>query len=157
MVYLFQRDPKGATNVLFPDARIAVVNPIPAQPQVRIPAGDATYRLNEKDLGTESVYVVASLSPVASMQEAVDKLNSGSGETTALKAMTGVEPKKAGASCRTRALELDDSGPATCVRSRGLEFDDASGTSPTKGSLFARTEAADSMIVQVFAFGHAKK
>jgi hypothetical protein len=156
-VYLFQRDPKGGINVLFPDARIPISNPIPAQTQVRIPAGDATYRLNAKDIGTERVFIVASLTPVASMQEAVDKLNSGGGETTALKSMTGVETKAAGPSCRTRALELDDPASASCVRSRGLELDDADSAAPTKASLSARTEAADSTIVQVFAFEHAAK
>ena len=155
-VYLFQRDPKGTTNVLFPDSRIAVANPIPAQTQVRIPAGEATFRLNEKDVGIERVFVVASLAPVASMQEAVDKLNSGSGENTALKAVTGVEAKKAGTSCRTRALELDDTATTGCVRSRGLELDDSS-TAGRATSLSAQTEAADSMIVQVFAFEHAAK
>lgn len=155
-VYLFQRDPTGGINVLFPDARIPVSNPIPAQALVRIPAGDATYRLNEKDVGTERVYIVASLTPVASMQEAVDKLNSGGGETAALKSMTGVETKAAGTSCRTRALELDDTAAAGCVRSRGLELDEP-GTAGGAASLSARTEAADSMIVQLFAFEHAAR
>jgi Domain of unknown function (DUF4384) len=150
-VYLFQKSPDGALNVLFPDARIATKNPIPAGVQLRIPDGEATFRLNEKDIGTERVYVVASLDPLANLQQAAEKVAAGQKPEGQLAAVADM-PQNSG-SCRSRALELDDGAPTPCVRSRGLALD-SEPQSETGASLRAKTEAADSVLVQVFAFEH---
>lgn len=149
-VYFFQKGPDGAFNVLFPDARIAVKNPIAAGTELRIPAGDASFRLNEKDIGTEHVYVVASLDPLDSIGQAAERVAAGSPPEGQLASVSSI-PSNSG-DCNQRALELDEGAPK-CVRSRGLELDDAP-ASDEKASLRARTEAADSVLVQVFGFEH---
>ena len=128
---------------------------------MRLPPGSASFKLNDEDIGTERVYLVASLDPVVSLDGAMDTSSGGAPPTGALAQVTQAEDKASGKGC-TRALELDD-GDATqprCIRSRGLEYDDGasgSGAPAAKQASFrARTEAADSVIVQVFAFEHTK-
>jgi hypothetical protein len=150
-VYLFQRGPDGKVNVLFPDSRIATKNPLAATTALRIPSGEQSFKLNDKDLGTERVYIVASLDPISSLAGAVDRdgASGAVGQVIAARSGTG------GKGC-ARALELDDAAPK-CVRPRGLELDGAEasgGASGEPASFRARTEAADSVIVQVFAFEH---
>lgn len=137
-LYVFQKSQEGKIDVLFPDARIEQRNPIASGALLRIPGGEQTFKLNDKDIGTERIFVAASLRPIASLE-------SKSGEPLAAIARTA--PKSAG--CQ-RALELD--GPsAGCTRSRGLELDGGA-----KSSLRARSEAGDDTIVQVFAFEHTR-
>jgi hypothetical protein len=149
-VYLFQKAPDGTVNVLFPDARIATANPLPAAVELRIPTGVAAFKLNDKDIGTERVYVVASLEPLTSLQAAAERVAAGQKPDGQLASVAGIPNNASG--CKTRALELDD-GAAPCVRSRGLELDDAP-AGESKASLRAQTEAADSVLVQVFSFEH---
>lgn len=155
-VYLFQKSPDGKVNVLFPDARIPTKNPLPASAALRLPPGTASFKLNDKDIGTERVYLVASLDPVVSLDGAIEKANGGGAPTGSLAQVTQVAARDDGAKkgC-TRALELDDGPTPTCVRSRGLELDDEAPAS-AGASFRARTEAADGTIVQVFAFEHTK-
>lgn len=155
-VYLFQKSPDGTLNVLFPDQRIPLKNPIAARADLRIPAGDASFRLNEKDIGTERVYVVASLEPLASFGQSADRVAAGQRADGQLASVAQIPQNNSG--CKQRALELEqgDAGASPCVRSRGLELDDGSGAgaSTEKSSLRARTEAADGVLVQVFSFQH---
>ncbi len=150
-VYLFQKSPDGSINVLFPDARIATPNPVPAERELRIPSGDASYRLNEKDVGTERVYIVASLEPLANFEQAAQRVAAGQKPEGQLAAVAQIPQNSS--TCRTRALELDDGSAPPCVRSRGLELEPQPQTGGGS-SLRARTEAADSVLVQVFAFEH---
>jgi hypothetical protein len=150
-VYLFQKSPDGTINVLFPDARINTPNPVPAQTELRIPSGEASYRLNEKDVGTERVYVVASLEPLGNFEQAAQRVAAGQKPEGQLAAVAQI-PQNSG-SCKTRALELDDGNAPPCVRSRGLELEPEP-QSAGGSSLRARTEAADSVLVQVFSFEH---
>lgn len=149
-IYFFQKGPDGALNVLFPDARIGVQNPIAAGTELRIPSGDASFRLNEKDIGTERVYVVASLDPLDSLAQAAARVAAGSAPEGQLATVSSI-PANEG-DCKQRALELDEGSPS-CVRSRGLELDEPAADGE-KTSLRARTEAADSVLVQVFGFEH---
>lgn len=150
-LYLFQKSPDGSLNVLFPDARIPVSNPVAAGNELRIPAGDASYRLNDKDIGTERVYVVASLEPLNNIAQAAANVAAGQKPEGQLAAVATIPANSQ--SCNQRALELDDAAPS-CVRSRGLELDDAPAAGAPKASLRARTEAADGVLVQVFSFEH---
>jgi hypothetical protein len=148
-VYLFQKTALGETNVIFPDPRMALKNPIPATP-VRIPDGTGAFRVNDRDIGTERVFVVASLTPVSSLDTAIAKLGNSPPSVGALKDVTGTTDSK---DCKTRALELDQgSGQPGCTRSRGLDLDPGDAS-----SMRARTEAADSTIVQVFSFEHTRQ
>jgi hypothetical protein len=147
-VYLFQRAPGGSIVTLFPDSvHIALANPVPSGQTLRIPDGGATFRVNEQDIGTESVYIVTSLDAVPSLQTAVERLNSDAGVDTTLASLAEVKSEK-DPSC-SRALEYSPD-PTKCSRSRGLEYEGVS----SDASFRSRTEAADSMIVQVFTFQH---
>ena len=149
-VYLFQKAPDGTLNVLFPDARIATRNPLPPSVDLRIPNGEAAFKLNERNIGTERVYVVASLEPLDSLQAAAERARAGQKPDGQLASVTTIPNNAAG--CKTRALELDE-GATPCVRSRGLQLEEAP-ASGGKASLRAQTEAADGVLVQVFSFEH---
>jgi hypothetical protein len=156
-VYLFQKSPDGKINVLFPDPRIPTKNPLRAESTLRLPPGSASFKLNDKDIGTERVYLVASLDPVVSLDGAMEKVNCGAAPSGAF---AQVERTTSGSKGCTRALELDEGDSSKCVRSRGFELDEGD-SSASSGrarpvSFRARTEAADSVIVQVFAFEHTK-
>lgn len=150
-VYLFQKSPDGTLNVLFPDTRIGVSNPLAAATELRIPSGEQSFRLNEKDIGTERVYVVASLEPLPSLAKAAESVAAGQKPEGQLATVAGMPADQS--ACKQRALELDDAAPG-CVRSRGLELDEAPATAGEKPSLRARSEAADGVLVQVFSFEH---
>lgn len=156
-VYLFQKGPDEKVNVLFPDSRIVTKNPLNAGVALRIPSGSATFKLNDKDIGTERVYFVASLDPLTSLDEAVQKAMSGAAPSGLLAQVTASKGASAAQKGCTRALELD-AGPSSCIRSRGLELSggNAASSGTHRVSFRAQTEAADSVIVQVFAFEHTK-
>jgi hypothetical protein len=88
--------------------------------------------VNDKDLGEENVYIVASREPIQSLDNALQKVKDGKvtaiSQDSLLKSFTSVAPGTAPAGCKTRALELDTGsgaaaeGPA-CTRSRGLVLD----------------------------------
>jgi hypothetical protein len=155
-VYLFQKSPDGKLSVLFPDARIATQNPIQAGAELRIPPGNGAFRLNDKDIGTERVYVVASLEALPNLAQAAAQVASGGQPQGALAKVAQVSSNQAQPNCNERGLELDDTSSSSngCVRPRGLELDpEPAGSS---ASLRARTEAADSILFQVFSFEHTK-
>jgi hypothetical protein len=151
-VYLFQKSSSGSVDVLFPDPRIPVNNPLPQGSPLRIPQGTAGFKLDDKDIGTESVYVVAALHPMSQLASAADRARAGSAPSGALAQVTAIDP-----TCKTRGLSLDTDAPPDpgCVRSRGLSLDD--GSAPAGGapaSLSATSEAADDTIATVFRFEH---
>lgn len=153
-VYLFQKSPDGKLSVLFPDARIATQNPVPAGAELRIPPGNGAFRLNDKDIGTERVYVIASLEPLPNLAQAASQVANGAAPQGALAKVAQVSSNQADPNCNERGLELDDTSSSGCVRPRGLELEPE--PSSSGASLHARTEAADSVLFQVFAFEHTK-
>jgi hypothetical protein len=151
-VYLFQKSASGDVHVLFPDPRIAIQNPIAAGASLQIPQGSASFKLDDKDLGTERVYIVASLHPVTALAAAAEKASQGGQPGEAIQRVTAID-----GACTSRGLTLDDSAPspsAGCARPRGLSLDD--GASAGKASMVATTEAADDTIATVFAFHHTR-
>lgn len=158
-VYMFQKSASGGVSVLFPDPRIAVQNPVPKATSLRIPDGTESFKLDDKDIGTESVFVVASLHPVTQLAAAADQVRAGAAPSGALVQVTAID-----AGCKSRGLSLDESAPppaSGCVRTRGLSLDDASAPGGSGGgggapSLRASTEAADDTIATVFRFVHTR-
>ena len=151
-VYLFQKSPSGSLNVLFPDPRITVQNPVPSGQELRIPQGGASFKLDEKDIGTERVFIVASLEPIGSLAQAVSGLQSGAAPAAPVVRVT--ELSKPADCAKTRALSFDDDAPpAGCSRERGLSFDEDAPPSQ-RSSVTARSEAGDSVIARVFSFEH---
>src|SRR5262249_4734095 len=59
-VYIFQASPDGGLAVLFPNDKIGTRNPLAPGGTARIPPGNGSFRLNDKDLGTEKVYIAVS-------------------------------------------------------------------------------------------------
>lgn len=157
-VYIFQKTPKGETTVLFPDARIATKNPIQASAELSIPPDGRMFRLNDKDVGTERIFIVASLAPLDSLASALERVGAGDAEARPLRAISSLQAEGATpAGACPRALELEEgAGPSPCVRRRGLRLEDVGEVSAQSASLRAKSEAADSMIVQVFQFEHAR-
>ncbi len=166
-VYLVQRTgPEKKLNVLFPDQRIPVSNPIAAAQPMRIPAGGQAFVLDNEDLGTEQVFIIASLEPIASIEEALGRFGKGGPSPTATDAVVDALKSVAGGtrpSC-TRGLTLDPGQPAPAEQcgslTRGLSLagGPSAPTPRTKGaapaSLSVTTEAGDETIFAAFSFQH---
>jgi len=152
-VYLFQRSSSGSVAVLYPDPRIPIPNPIPPTTPLRIPQGGASFKLDDNDIGTEGVFIVASLLPVTQLATAADHARAGGASNAALTQLTSID-----SGCKSRGLSYaeDDPAPAGCVRSRGLSYDDGGGGGGgDRASVSQTTEAGDDLIATVFHFQHA--
>lgn len=157
-VYLFQKKPSGAIAVLFPDPRAGAQNPLGAGASVRIPKGDLRYRVNDEDLGLESVYLVASRSPLPALDRAAEDVASGKaqnvGNSPVLASFGTVAVGATPPGCsKARALELEGGPAPTCTRSRGLELEGEA----TTASMSVRTDPGDDTIVKVLAFEHVRE
>ncbi len=160
-VYMFQTTPRGEVNVLFPDPRIGTQNPLPARVAARIP-DRKSFRVNERDVGTENLYMVVSRKPVDDLNAALDKVKSGEVNTLAqsqmLRSVALVAPPEVAQKCKRRALVME--GGDGCTRPRGLELDDEGTNSrgATIGEVPAgvqvRTHPGDDLIVTLFPFEH---
>ncbi len=82
-VYIFQVSPEGGLVVLFPNDRIGTRNPLAPGAAARIPSGTASFRLNERDIGTERVYVAVSRHELPRVSDALARVNSGQVTTLA--------------------------------------------------------------------------
>jgi hypothetical protein len=138
-LYIYQVDAKGGIVPLFPDMRIPVTNPVPAGTQLRIPSGQASFTLNDQDIGIEHVHVVASATPMTELQTSITQ--TGSNPTAA----TAKQLDCASA----RGLEYD---AGECPTSRGLVYDDPEGSSGY--SVKAVNAAADDAVHLVYSFNH---
>ncbi len=153
-VYIFQSSPKSGITVLFPDARIGTENPLRAGESARIPAGNQAFRLDDKDLGIERVFIAVSRERIDNLDQALARVASGKvsalGDDQTLAAVGSID-EGGDAKCKTRGLVLESGGDGGCARSRGLVLDTDS-AAPT--SIAARTEPGDGVIVKVLPFEH---
>jgi Domain of unknown function (DUF4384) len=156
-LYVFQSSAKTGVTLLFPDDRLGTRNPLPARAPKRVPDGAQRFRVNEKDVGAERVYVVASRRPLDDLQAAVARVRAGRvSEIAGDPALGKFASLDAGRSdCRARALELASAEPAECSRSRGLVLDDPEGAA--RASMTVRTDPGDDVIVKFFPFDHVTK
>jgi len=76
-VYIFQVSPDGSLVVLFPSDRIGTRNPLAPGGPARIPSGNGNFRLNERDLGTEKVYIAVSRRELTRVADALARVNAG--------------------------------------------------------------------------------
>jgi Domain of unknown function (DUF4384) len=148
-VYLFQKSATGKISVLFPDPRIQLANPVPAGVTLRVPPEGASFRLDEKDIGSESVFIVASLHPIAELAAAAAHLSADrpAAAEPALGRVAAIDPH-----CKSRGFSLEQDRAPGCVRARGLMLD--SSEAPHGTSLSTATEAADDTLANVFRFEH---
>jgi hypothetical protein len=174
-LYLFQRllSNNDVPDVIFPMQGIKVHNPIPANTPVTIPDPPKDYCLNEKDIGVEKVFIVASRKPLQNMDDAIEQITSKKATTIdgagdAIQSMDDIpaDPTKPAPACvsdtKSRGLVLDGAAsgaPKTgCTKSRGLVLDSV-GASQAKqpASFTAVSEAgADGMVVKIFPYNHVK-
>ena len=135
--------------------------------QTQIPAGGQMFRVNEKGIGTENVYIVATSKALGALEASLRKFASGSVEQidkdALLAGFSAMSPGEVGGDCgtKTRDLELDAPAAAAapgCTKSRGLVLDDAPAAGqPVSHSMEARTAAGDDTIVKVFPFRHVRE
>jgi hypothetical protein len=160
-VYLFQKAPAGGVTVLFPDERIGTKNPLGAAAAARIPpAPGMSFRLNDKDLGLETVYVAVSRKPIARLDQALARVSGGKvsriGDDQLLSTFVSVPP--AGAplpkNCGARAFELEGGATQGCAGSRGFELDPGDASASGAPTFAVRTEPGDDLIVKAFCFEH---
>lgn len=151
-VYIFQKNASGEIGVLFPDQRISLVNPLPAEHTTRIPSGEVFFKLDNKDIGMETVYIVASLRQITTMEQASQIIAKGEKPTQHVEQLTALAAQNENTTC-SRGLELDSPQQNDCARSRGIVLDS---NDETQASLTATSEAADDTIIQLFTFEHAK-
>ena len=155
-LYVFQTTQSGAVKVLFPDPRIGTSNPIAAASAVTVPSGGRRFALNGEDLGSETVYLAASVKPLANLDAALQKVASGqvaslSGDRV-LSQFSTVNAGKAPEDCQTRGFDLEPASGTPCpTRGLDLEGDDAA---KTDSSLSAKTSPGDDVIVKAFTFAH---
>ena len=151
-LYIFEKSTSGSIHVSFPDSRISVSNPLAAGAVLRIPQGGAFFRLDDKDLGVESVYLWASLHPIATIADAVaDPGRAAHGASPTLARATAID----GNCPRHRGLSFEEESPNSsgCLPTRGLSFE-AERAAPSAPSLATVTEAADDTIATVYRFNH---
>lgn len=163
-VYIFQNNASSGLTVLFPDERIGTRNPLESGAESRIPNGDLRFRLNEKDIGFEDVYIAASRTPLQNLESALARVRDGKitriKDDKLLAGMRHLPVAESGAKsdAKCRGLELEK-----CPRTRGLELDlggGRSGGAQPRGkppSFVARTEPGDGLILKVFSFQHTSE
>lgn len=170
-VYLFQVGTDQNVSVLFPDDRMSTKNPLPANGNGRIPENGLRFKLDDKGIGTENVYIVASSHALTSLEGSLRRFQSGEltriTQDPLLAEFAGIHPGKPCTKTRDLKLEADDAPPAPqprakeagppggCTNSRGLVLDVApqANVAVTK-SIEARAAAGDDTIVKVFRFQH---
>jgi hypothetical protein len=155
-LYVFQTTQSGSVKVLFPDPRIGTSNPIAAATAVNVPSGGRRFVLNGEDLGSETVYLAASVKPLANLDAALQKVASGQvaaiGGDRVLSGFTTVNAGKAPDDCQTRSFDLEPASGTPCpTRGLDLEGDDAA---RGDSSLAAKTSPGDDVIVKAFTFAH---
>ncbi|MDC3952847.1 DUF4384 domain-containing protein [Polyangium jinanense] len=161
-VYIFQNNATSGLTVLFPDERIGTKNPLDASLASRIPNGDLRFRLNDKDLGFEDIYIAASRTPLQNLDEALARVRDGKvtriKDDKLLDGMKHLPVEGAGAK---KDSKCRDAGLERCPRIRGLELDlsGASGSKPGSKppSFMARTEPGDGLLLKVFSFQHTSE
>ncbi|MDI1448397.1 DUF4384 domain-containing protein [Polyangium sp. 6x1] len=161
-VYIFQNNASSGLTVLFPDERIGTKNPLDGSHEARIPNGDLRFRLNEKDLGFEDIYIAASRTPLQNLDEALARVRDG--KVTRIKddkLLDGMKHLPVEHVAGKKDSKCRDVGLERCPRIRGLELDlgGASGSKPgfKPASFVARTEPGDGLIMKVFSFEHTNE
>jgi hypothetical protein len=183
-VYVFQLSPDGSLTVLFPNERIGTRNPLAAGAPARIPPGGASFRLNEKDVGIEKVFVAVSRREIARLGDALARVNAGqvrslAGDET-LQTLGSVGASAGGKPCARASAPPPPPALAPpraaggqprpvdtlagsrelelvddgCARPRGLEFVGGPDAGVRAATIVARTEPGDALIIKVFTFEH---
>jgi hypothetical protein len=162
-VYLFQKfDETKELRVLFPDKQIALKNPLEPDKEHVLPDTENTFCLDEKNIGLERVFIVASTQELTDMTSAVAAVEKGQYTTIpALKELDTIASADAPTSgCKKRAFVLKKAGggeaEGTCPLSRGWVLKSKSTDPSSPVSFTATADAGDTMIVKVFPVQHVR-
>lgn len=158
-LYMFQKTQANGVTPLFPLPNLGLNNPLSPGQQYEIPPKNyGWYQVDDQDIGTENVYLVASPTELGDLQAAVAQMSEGSklADSAALAPLARMDPGRQSENCRTRALVLtEDSG---CSRTRGLVLvGGADNLAPRVApalSLKVQSDPGDPMIVKVFPWRH---
>jgi hypothetical protein len=156
--YLFQRKAQGQVEVLFPSASMpGLTNPVLPNTLVRVPPDGQVFRLDDQDLGTETLYVAVSEQPLIDLEAALSHVqaNPSGGMKPVETAM--VDLFDAGApECGKATRGLEVSAPKGCgSMTRGVETSPASTETGPSASVSGQVVPGDDVILQVFQFQHA--
>jgi hypothetical protein len=156
-IYLCERSSAtGQVTVLFPDEHIRVRNPVPAGKWIRIPRDGASFKVDNEDLGTETVFAIASPTPIERLDQALVALRTRSGGTKAQEAvqqeLLAVAAEGRTDCDRTRGLSLDASGCA--ARARGIALDESGEADDSEASERRQSTEKDPRVLIPFSFNH---
>jgi len=162
-VYMLQKTQRDGVTALYPRAELALENPLQPGRVYEIPPNpEQWFSVNQEDIGTENVYVIASRTRIERFEAALQQLGNDSApvnieQIDALKPLATLQPGFTGKNCGARGLELV--GPkAPCTRTRGLVLvggrDNLTPQAHPAVSLKVRASPADPMIVKVFPWNH---
>jgi hypothetical protein len=163
-LYIVQDSTESGVGILFPHTDIGLKNPMPSGKRVRIPPGSDRFELDDKDLGTEWLYIVVSRKPVARMDDVMKHVASGKVKRMAddetLATLKKMAPGKAPDDCKGQAL----AGGQGCTRSRGLVgfralmLKKGAVEDPrARRSFSVITDPGDDTIVKAFPYRHVAK
>jgi len=146
-VYLAERSASGSFDLLYPSELIATANPLPAGTTVRIPA-QKWFEVDDKDLGEETVYILASPSPIKRVNTALAR---------AEKHGTGLQSKEFLAAATEDGRCEAGAGGAGCLeKSRGLVLPSADPGVGNALSVRVASRKGDHKIFVPFRFRHVK-
>jgi hypothetical protein len=162
-VYMLQKTQRDGVTALYPRAELALENPLQASRAYEIPPNpEQWFSVNQEDIGTENVYVIASRTRIERFEAALQQLGGDDApvnieQIDALKPLATLQPGFTGKNCGARGLELAGA-KAPCTRTRGLVLiggkDNLAPEARPTVSLKVRTSPADPMIVKVFPWNH---
>jgi hypothetical protein len=149
--FVLQRNGKTkALDVLFPNKLLELKNPLPAE-STRLPPEPHTLTLDNKALGTETVYLIASKHPLPDLAASLD---GDKPRAIADQVVTIAMAKRSDCAGTARDLVLDATGPCA-VQPRGLVLD-APKAAPA-GTRGIRAQGDDDIVLVPFQFVHEAK
>jgi hypothetical protein len=156
-VYIFQKKDDGKIDVLFPNPGLTSVNnPLSAAGLVRIPPNGQVFTLNDQDIGTETVYVAASMTPLSDLQAALENAAEPNEQQVATAMSNLFEEGAPECPEDTRALTLSSaqgcgSGTRGLNATQTTTHDDFFSQEATVQGL---TAPGDEVVIQAFQFRH---
>jgi hypothetical protein len=158
-VYIAQRS-NGRLDVLFPDPEINVTNPLPAGKSVRIPPGD-TFTLDEKDLGPQDLFVIASRHEIPQLATALAsaRVQDGAKPADVQAAQRDAQDALAQTAkrddCGARAFHLTGKDDPCRMLKRGLVLTSKIDAQKKQPSISFQSDPGDDTLVGTFGYEHA--
>ena len=151
-VFLSQRPRGKSLAVLFPNAGIDITNPLPPNTWTRIPSGTRSFRLNDKDIGIETVFFIASRVPPPNLAAAIANEGKPGAKQHAVEEQVVAVAMEKRDDCTGRGREIVLDGEDDCrAKTRGLELDDE------KQARRVRGMTMDDVVFVPFRFEHAAR